>query len=100
MTNTTIFLSKETFEKNLNAISLPEDLKQKILEAANISEVKEEMKPVVHAHWIYENLGYGTGRYKCSHCGKTVGESYIDDFNNSKFCCECGADMRRSSPYN
>lgn len=52
-----------------------------------------DVAPVVHGHWISEYIGYGVTRYRCSRCGVIIGESEIDDFGHSKYCCMCGAKM-------
>lgn len=57
------------------------------------SEPAADVAPVVHGHWISEYIGYGVTRYRCSRCGVIIGESEIDDFGHSKYCCMCGAKM-------
>ena len=52
-----------------------------------------DVAPVVHGYWISEYIGYGVTRYRCSRCGVIIGESEIDDFGHSKYCCMCGAKM-------
>ena len=47
-----------------------------------------EAVPVVHAKWIEVDEIAGAKIYKCSACGTRSRLS-------SKFCHECGADMRR-----
>lgn len=56
-------------------------------------EPAADVAPVVHGHWISEYIGYGVTRYRCSRCGVIIGESEIDDFGHSKYCCMCGAKM-------
>lgn len=51
------------------------------------------VQPVKHGYWIYEDLGYRTGRYKCSNCGAIQGEAQIKEFGHNKFCSDCGARM-------
>ena len=50
-------------------------------------------EPVRHGHWICENLGFSTYRYRCSECGNIYGQDQIEEFKHSKFCGDCGAKM-------
>ena len=53
----------------------------------------EDVEIVKHGHWICENLGFGTYRYRCSECGNIYGQDQIEEFKHSKFCGDCGARM-------
>lgn len=51
----------------------------------------EDVKPVVHAHWIEHRANNGNMHYICSRCGKKVSYPYAK--KRWKFCIECGAKM-------
>ena len=52
---------------------------------------EEDVKPVVHAHWIVTKTLFGEGtpptEYKCSACECPLGCNYFD------YCPHCGATM-------
>lgn len=52
-----------------------------------------DVEPIKHGHWICENLGFGTYRYRCSECGNIYGQDQIEEFKHSKFCGDCGVRM-------
>lgn len=54
-------------------------------------EPSEDVKPVVHAHWIERRVNNGNVHCKCSHCGKEVSYPYAK--KRWKYCIECGAKM-------
>ena len=51
----------------------------------------EDVKPVVHAHWIEHRVDNGNVHCKCSYCGKEVSYPYAK--KRWKYCIECGAQM-------
>lgn len=54
-------------------------------------EQSEDVKPVVHAHWIELRANNGNVHYRCSSCGKEVSYSYAK--KRWKYCIGCGAKM-------
>ena len=62
-----------------------------------------EAVPVVHGEWVYdENANdWGIGGWRCSECGCKNNNLGCDPklpvhwFAGSKFCPQCGADMRK-----
>ena len=46
-----------------------------------------EAEPVRHGRWIYTEYETGHAELQCSECGEGV-------YNKTKFCPNCGADMR------
>lgn len=70
----------------------PEDIQEKDLENFNrdIQKIKEylfNVKPVKRGEWLGDKWWR-----ECSECGNVVSSS-----KTTKFCIECGADMRTSS---
>ncbi|MBR5508990.1 MAG: hypothetical protein IKV59_02945 [Lachnospiraceae bacterium] len=68
----------------------PTDMQEEDLENFNkdIQKIKEyliNVKPIKHGEWIGDKWWR-----ECSECGNTVSSS-----KTTKFCNECGADMRR-----
>lgn len=61
------------------------------IRAAVEEEPGEDVKPVVHAHWIEHRVGNGNVHCKCSYCGKEVSYPYAK--KRWKYCIECGAKM-------
>lgn len=66
-------------------------VKQELVD--NQAKLLETWAPVVHGHWISEDIGYGVTRYRCSRCGVIIGESEIAHFGHNKYCSMCGAKM-------
>lgn len=62
-----------------------------MIKCAMEQEPSEDVKPVVHAHWIEFRANSGNVHYKCSRCGKEVSYSYAK--KRWKYCIECGARM-------
>lgn len=90
------YIGRESIRKSLMEVCSDENCPMFI--AATIDQVIDyepaaDVAPVVHGHWISEYIGYGVTRYRCSRCGVIIGESEIDDFRHSKYCCMCGAKM-------
>lgn len=90
------YIGRESIRKSLMEVCSDENCPMFI--AATIDQVIDyepaaDVAPVVHGHWISEYIGYGVTRYRCSRCGVIIGESEIDDFGHSKYCCMCGAKM-------
>ena len=54
----------------------------------------EDVAPVVHAHWIEVDDGWGNPYWTCSHCREPwwLEEGTPED-NNMFFCMNCGAKM-------
>ena len=72
------------------------DLEKRMYEFAikKVEEMNgEDVEPIKYGHWIYENLGFGAYRYRCSECGNLYGQDQIEDFEHNKFCGDCGAKM-------
>lgn len=60
------------------------------IQAAVEKEPGEDVKPVVHAHWIKSNYDYVDGTiYKCSNCNTEM-------FSAWNYCPHCGAKMIES----
>lgn len=63
---------------------------EKYVPGTEIKDIKaiqaDDMRCVVHAHWIFDDFDGDGKDYQCSHC-----KSYSR--NNSDFCPNCGAIM-------
>ena len=62
-------------------------------------EPGEDVKPVVHAHWVTVQPNQRTGKadmFVCSKCKRLVFTSWQKSINELgyTFCPNCGADMR------
>ena len=70
-------------------LGIPEDEIEDIVNEIPVADVDVGK----HGRWIYESLGFGAYRYRCSECGNIYGQDQIEEFKHSKFCGDCGAKM-------